>query len=241
MGKRIFCPGFTLIELMTVIAVIAILIALLMPTFAKAREAANSVVCQSNLRQITLAVLGYANDNRGLFPAAGVFSLEHGADWVHWQAGRDIRESAIARYFGGGFVRTLTCPSDERLAQPRVLTDAYPFSYSFNFSFSQTYFGEVCKLGRIRRSTDKILIVCEDEWSLDDSNWDGRLVSQTNENVLSNRHMRPRNTSWYSVQSLLAPFRPDRNQTGNVAFADGHADVIPRWVTWDSTSYDALK
>jgi prepilin-type N-terminal cleavage/methylation domain-containing protein/prepilin-type processing-associated H-X9-DG protein len=54
--------GFTLIELLVVIAIIAILAAILFPVFAKAREKARQASCQSNLKQIALALLQYNND-----------------------------------------------------------------------------------------------------------------------------------------------------------------------------------
>jgi len=57
--------GFTLIELLVVIAVIALLMAILIPVLRSARERAQRVVCQSNLRQLTLAWIAYAEDNNG--------------------------------------------------------------------------------------------------------------------------------------------------------------------------------
>jgi len=58
-GRR---RGFTLIELLVVIAIIAILAAILFPVFAKAREKARQSNCQSNLKQIGLAWMQYAQD-----------------------------------------------------------------------------------------------------------------------------------------------------------------------------------
>ena len=58
-------PAFTLIELLVVISIIALLIALLLPALAGARAAARAVACLSNLRQCGVAVIAYAESNRG--------------------------------------------------------------------------------------------------------------------------------------------------------------------------------
>jgi len=60
--------GFTLVELLVVIGVIAVLIALLLPALSKAREQAKRISCLSNQRQRYLAAMLYATDQRGYFP-----------------------------------------------------------------------------------------------------------------------------------------------------------------------------
>jgi prepilin-type N-terminal cleavage/methylation domain-containing protein len=62
--------GFTLVELLVVIGIVAILIALLMPSLQKARDAADRVRCTSNLRQLATYLHIYVNDNQGYFPPA---------------------------------------------------------------------------------------------------------------------------------------------------------------------------
>jgi prepilin-type N-terminal cleavage/methylation domain-containing protein len=61
--------GFSLVELLVVIGIIGILVSLLMPALARARQHANSVKCQSNLHQVAAALLMYSNTYRGwLYP-----------------------------------------------------------------------------------------------------------------------------------------------------------------------------
>lgn len=62
--------GFTLLELMVVITIISILAAILLPALARAREAARRIKCASNLRQMGLVFLMYANENSDMFPPA---------------------------------------------------------------------------------------------------------------------------------------------------------------------------
>ena len=60
--------AFTLIELLVVISIIAILISILLPALAKARELANRAVCMANIRGVIQSMVTYAQSNNGTFP-----------------------------------------------------------------------------------------------------------------------------------------------------------------------------
>lgn len=67
--------GFTLVELLVVIGIIALLIGILLPTLSKARESANRAVCASNQRQIVLAILTYASEHKQRLPGPCIASV----------------------------------------------------------------------------------------------------------------------------------------------------------------------
>jgi len=84
-SKEIVNQGFTLIELLVVIAIISILAAILFPVFARARENARRASCQSNLKQIGLAIIQYSQDfdehlptKYNYYPTTGAYKLPNG-------------------------------------------------------------------------------------------------------------------------------------------------------------------
>src|SRR5881396_2845614 len=74
--------GFTLIELLVVIGIIAILAGLLLPALAKAKEQGRSTACKSNMHQIVLGMLVYADDSRDYLPWPGDVDRDLDPDWV---------------------------------------------------------------------------------------------------------------------------------------------------------------
>jgi len=66
--RRVYCRGFTLVELLVVVSIIALLISILLPALGAAREVAQKVVCLANQKQIGLAVEMYKGDYEGLVP-----------------------------------------------------------------------------------------------------------------------------------------------------------------------------
>ncbi len=109
--------GFTLIELLVVIAIIAILAAILFPVFARAREKARQTSCLSNVKQLTLGVLMYAQDYDETMPYAVIGVMGGQMDFVLDIVGPYTKNTQINR-----------CPSDATIGA--VDLTAAPFLMS---------------------------------------------------------------------------------------------------------------
>ena len=107
--------GFTLIELLVVIAIIAILAAILFPVFQKVRENARRASCQSNLKQIGLAIIQYSQDYDELHPNRNI-----GGGWCPALDASYIKARAVFK-----------CPSNPTNANISDV-DGYPWSYGAN-------------------------------------------------------------------------------------------------------------
>jgi len=102
MAKR----GFTLIELLVVIAIIAILAAILFPVFARAREKARSASCLSNLKQIALSSLMYAQDYDERFSRSITFC------WAGWPLESKIPQWVLLQPYIKNW-QVWACPSSK--------------------------------------------------------------------------------------------------------------------------------
>ncbi len=87
--------AFTLIELLVVISIIAILISILLPALAKARELANRAVCMANIRGIIQSMVTYSQSNQGVFPTQGLIPSP-GYGWAY------INKPVQGDYWGTG-------------------------------------------------------------------------------------------------------------------------------------------
>ena len=200
-------PGFTLVELMVVVAIIGSLIGLLLPAVQAAREAAQRTACANHLRQIGFGVTRYCDDHRGEFPKT-THDTEISRCWVYTLAPylEDVDEVRI-------------CPNDlkgdERLQAK--LSSYVLNAYITNGSLRGSY------LNRNKLpSTTRTLI------GMELSDRANRPVSEFDDHVESHRWFTAGNISKGRVlQAIQADIAVDRHNGGaNYLFADGRVATI---------------
>ena len=106
--------GFTLVELLIVIAIIMLLLCLLFPAIHRVQDDARTVQCLSNVRQLTAASILYAQGNNGNLPSPG-WKMAGEVCWLYGnlQMDRltDLTNGVLWAYMGGSY-RAYRCPSD---------------------------------------------------------------------------------------------------------------------------------
>lgn len=170
--------GFTLVELLVVIGIIAVLIAILLPVLQKAREQARQVTCASNQRQICIAVLNYANQNQGWLPriddpmqllgsrTPSQAVIQTAGGWIDWTRGELM--PYIARE-PSSRQRVFNCPTD---ADPKMFINpatsaVLPRNFSYNLNGvlrdPPAHPGMGClRLSQVRQSEHKFVVMEEE-------------------------------------------------------------------------------
>ena len=242
--------GFTLVELLVVIGIIAVLAGLLLTARSRASDKAAQTQCLSNLRQIGMAMIAYAQDNEQVFPlsspllSSGPTAPMRPGDWIFWR-GTNLTEvinrSAIAPYVkakGEAFQSLMRCPADEwdNHSYP------YPYSYAMNYILtpdaSQNVGPPVVpgkqptpRLSSINRAAEKILVAEENERTINDGLWaPGNYTDQGRANwIVQWDYLSVRHDTRKAEFSTPTPGRlPEQKRRGNVVFVDGHADYVTR-------------
>ena len=242
--QKPYRQGFTLVELLVVIGIIALLISILLPALGRARQSANRVKCLSNLRQLGMGFQLYVNANKGRFPfdaVTGGASLE---DWIWWQeypvGGRpvaDFKQSAIVLALGNVTKDLFRCPSEDFDNRDDLREGGkYRYSYTMNYRLSpnrKNPNGQFPpRISGVHQSSTHVLLVEESLITINDGSWQPPLFDDKN-NYLSNSgtldllnliHDQPGLKPEKGTYNPL----PNPEHRGNAAFVDGHAEFVTR-------------
>lgn len=141
---RVYChSGFTLIEVLVVVAIIALLVAILLPSLSKARQQARNTVCAANLKSIGHAVLFYTQAQKDFYPGAGSWPELVGPylqkpgsgkvqDIDEIPTGTDDRLIPIEPYMCSGDEQKVTSGAVYRKVNGEYVRFVYPLSFGMN-------------------------------------------------------------------------------------------------------------
>jgi prepilin-type N-terminal cleavage/methylation domain-containing protein len=209
--------GFTLVELLVVIGIIALLISILLPALSSARRLANGVKCLSNLKQIHLALQLYQNDNKGYFPVHGYWGDMMGkkARLPNYDAAAPIGPTGFESEAGVQTVRPLNpylivpevmhCPADigdSFVPESITCFDDYGTSYLVQYKFDA--FG--------------VQAVTSDTMPMKAGQVNARKIILGDWNWHANRPMTISRTLWHRN------YKPGDQRRQNMLFGDGHAE-----------------
>ena len=209
-------PAFTVIELLTVVAIIATLAALLLPALHRGKMSAQRIKCVGNLRQLGLAAQMYWDENGGnAFRYRGAATNDGDIYWFGWLArgGEGTRvfdpvPGSLFPYLGGRGVEI--CPAlNYVMPQFKLKASGAAYGYGYNLFLSVPPDQPPVNVCKIARPTETAVLA------------DAAQVN-TWQAPASSAH--PMLEEWYYVDDN--PTQPNghfrHNQTANVAFCDGH-------------------
>ena len=158
-AKSRYCGCFTLIELLIVIAIIAILAAMLLPALNKAREKAQAIRCVSNLKQCGFLMNLYADSNTDYLPSPGRATVDGSSSgtpavaYNNWANALEAPGEALNEKENTRFYAVLRCPS---LPYTGRLHGIYQFSqvYAMNPNLTGTWSTRLApRRGRVWKNT----------------------------------------------------------------------------------------
>jgi prepilin-type N-terminal cleavage/methylation domain-containing protein/prepilin-type processing-associated H-X9-DG protein len=140
--------AFTLLELLVVIAVITLLLGILMPALSTAKSQAKAAVCQSNLRQLTLANTGYATENEAYYvPAASDLYYDTTGGCHRWHGVRsgpdesfDPLKGPLIAYLSSGKIKE--CPERVRFRKGQSWNESFEKGNG-GYGYNMTYIGSL--------------------------------------------------------------------------------------------------
>ena len=210
--KRQRIEGFTLIELFVVIAIIAILVAMLLPALAKAKEAGKRANCLSNLHQMGIALLMYGEDAGGYVP--------RGNEPLWWQV--------MTPYLGGRRtndytkVRIYTCPSyPDKKQLICYVVNAWQFSSPLDMVGGEL--NGLSKVSRFQRPADTIYLADNEHGSWRPIISDlGVTISAELNDVWSAEHL-PYTAGGVTLKPERRVAAARHGRGPNLLFVDGHS------------------